>query len=211
MADAGSNQVWRWLRGRFMLGSQEGEGNAPARRACIVMFARFNRPGSVVGELSMIDGVPRSASVMALQDSKLSFISRAAFQAFGEARPELYRYLTTLLARRLRFTNDTVAATSFLSLKGRVARVLLSLAEEFGRDVGRGRVVIQQKVSQDDLAGMAGVARENVSRVLHDWTNHSVLSRLSGYYCLEDKAILKRAAKDYLVPRPRASLIKNKQ
>ena len=168
-------------------------------------------PGSVVGELSMIDGVPRSASVMALQDSKLSFISRAAFQAFGEARPELYRYLTTLLARRLRFTNDTVAATSFLSLKGRVARVLFSLAEEFGRDVGRGRVVIQQKVSQDDLAGMAGVARENVSRVLHDWTNHSVLSRLSGYYCLEDKAILKRAAKDYLVPRPRASLIKNKQ
>jgi CRP/FNR family cyclic AMP-dependent transcriptional regulator len=90
-------------------------------------------PGSVVGELSMIDGVPRSASVIALRDSKLSFISRAAFQAFGEARPELYRYLTTLLARRLRFTNDIVAATSFLSLKGRVARVLLSLAEEFGR------------------------------------------------------------------------------
>jgi CRP/FNR family cyclic AMP-dependent transcriptional regulator len=151
----------------------------------------------------MIDGVPRSASVIALRDSKLSFISRAAFQAFGEARPELYRYLTTLLARRLRFTNDIVAATSFLSLKGRVARVLLSLAEEFGRDVGQGRVVIQQKVSQDDLAAMAGIARENVSRVLRDWTSHSLVSRISGYYCLEDKAVFKRATEDYLVTRRR--------
>ena len=113
-------------------------------------------PGSVVGELSMIDRASRSASVVALRDSKLSFISRAAFEAFGQSRPELYRHLTTLLAHRLRFTNDIVVATSFLSVKGRVARVLLSLAEEFGRDVGQGRIVIQQKVSQGDLAAMAG-------------------------------------------------------
>jgi CRP/FNR family transcriptional regulator, cyclic AMP receptor protein len=160
-------------------------------------------PGAVVGELSMIDGVARSASVIALRDSKLNFISRAAFQAFGEARPELYRYLTTLLARRLRFTNDIVAASSFLSLKGRVARVLLTLAEEFGREVGQGRIVIQQKVSQDDLAAMAGIARENVSRILRDWMNQSLLTRLSGYYCLEDKALMKQAAEDHPVVRHR--------
>jgi CRP/FNR family cyclic AMP-dependent transcriptional regulator len=81
-------------------------------------------PGSVVGELSMIDGVPRSASVVALRDSKLSFISRAALHAFGESRPELYRSLLILLAHRLRFTNDIVAVASFLSVKGRVAHVL---------------------------------------------------------------------------------------
>ena len=163
-------------------------------------------PGSVVGELSMIDGVPRSASIIALRDSKLSFISRTAFQAYGESRPELYLSLTHLLARRLRFTNDIVAATSFLSLKGRVARVLLNLAEEFGRDVGQGRVVIQQKVSQDDLAAMAGIARENVSRILHDWMSHSLVSRHSGYYCLEDKAVFKREAENHLSSRHRTSL-----
>jgi CRP/FNR family transcriptional regulator, cyclic AMP receptor protein len=162
-------------------------------------------PGSVVGELSMIDGAPRSASVIALRDSKLSFVSRASFQAFGESRPELYRYLTTLLARRLRLTNDTVAATSFLSVKGRVARALLSLAEEFGRDVGQGRIVIQQKVSQGDLAAMAGIARENVSRVLHDWTSRSLVSRLAGYYCLENKAVFKREAEDYVPSRHRTA------
>jgi CRP/FNR family transcriptional regulator len=47
-------------------------------------------------------------------------------------------------------------------------RALLRLAEAFGRDVGQGRIVIRQKVSQGDLAAMAGIARENVSRVLHD-------------------------------------------
>jgi CRP/FNR family transcriptional regulator, cyclic AMP receptor protein len=153
-------------------------------------------PGSVVGELSMIDGAPRSASVTALRESKLRFVSRASFEAFGRSRPELYRHLTTVLAHRLRDTNDALAATSFLSIKGRVARALLSLAEAFGRDVGQGRILIRQKVSQGDLAAMAGIARENVSRVLHDWTNRSLVSRLAGYYCLENKAAFKREAED---------------
>ena len=151
-------------------------------------------PGSVVGELSMIDGAPRSASVVALRDSKLSFVSRAVFEAFGRSRPELYRHLTILLANRLRDTNDTLAATSFLSIKGRVARALLRLAEAFGRDVGQGRIVIRLKVSQGDLAAIAGIARENVSRVLHDWANRSLVSRHAGYYCLENNTAFKREA-----------------
>ena len=144
-------------------------------------------PGAIVGELSMIDGAPRSASVSALREAKLTFVSRAAFEAFGQANPELYRHVMTLLARRLRDTNDALAATSFLSLKGRVARALLSLAEAFGNDVGGGRILIRQKVTQSDLAAMAGIARENVSRILKDWTTRSLVSRLAGYYCLENK------------------------
>ena len=62
------------------------------------------------------------------------------------------------------------------------------------RLAGQGRVLIRQKVSQSDLAAMAGIARENVSRVLNDWTNRSLVSRLAGYYCLENKAALNREA-----------------
>src|SRR5271165_6697570 len=149
-------------------------------------------PGSVVGELSMIDGAPRSASVAALRESKLCFVSRADFEAFGQSSPQLYRHVMTVLARRLRDTNDALAASSFLSVKGRVARALLSLAEAFGRDVGNGRILIRQKVSQSDLAAMAGIARENVSRVLKDWMTHSLVSRLAGYYCLENKDAIRR-------------------
>ena len=152
-------------------------------------------PSSVVGELSMIDGAPRSASVTALRNSKLCFVSRADFVAFGQSRPEVYRHVMTVLARRLRDTNDALAASSFLSVKGRVARALLSLAEAFGHDVGNGRILIRQKVTQSDLAAMAGIARENVSRVLKEWTTHSLVSRLAGYYCLENKSAIKREAK----------------
>jgi CRP/FNR family transcriptional regulator, cyclic AMP receptor protein len=153
-------------------------------------------PGSVVGELSMIDRGPRSASVTALRESKLSFVGRSAFEAFGQSRPELYRHVATLLAQRLRDTDDALVATNFLSLKGRLARALLSLAEAFGRDIGQGRILIRQKVSQSDLAAMAGIARENVSRVLNDWASRSLVKRLAGYYCLDDRAALQREAEE---------------
>ena len=145
-------------------------------------------PGAIVGELSTIDGLPRSASVAAVRDSELTFVSRAAFQAFADDHPEVYRHLVTLLAARLRDTDGVVAAGSFLPLKGRVARALLDLAEAFGQDVGQGRILIRQKVSQSDVAAMAGIARENVSRILNDWIRDKLVSRLSGYYCLENKA-----------------------
>jgi CRP/FNR family transcriptional regulator, cyclic AMP receptor protein len=96
--------------------------------------------------------------------------------------------------RRLRLTDEAVAAGSFLSLKGRVARTLLELAEDFGRNVGSGRVVIHQKIGQSDLAAMTGIARENLSRVFNDWRRRKLVTRLSGYYCLENKARLKAEA-----------------
>ncbi len=150
----------------------------------------FLGPGAIVGELSLIDGLPRSATVVAVRDAALSFLSRAAFEAFVQKHPEIYKSLVTLLATRLRETDAAVAAGSFLPLKGRVARTLLELAENFGRDVGSGRIVIHQKIGQSDLAAMAGIARENVSRILNDWKRRKLVSRLSGYYCLENKAQL---------------------
>jgi CRP/FNR family cyclic AMP-dependent transcriptional regulator len=149
-------------------------------------------PGALLGELSTIDGLPRSASVAAVRESELSFVSRAAFQAFADQHPDVYKHLVTLLAGRLRDTDAVVAAGSFLPLKGRVARALLDLSEAFGQDVGRGRILIRQKISQSDLAAMAGIARENVSRILNDWIRDKLVSRLSGYYCLENKARLER-------------------
>lgn len=154
----------------------------------------FMGPGSIVGELSMIDGRPRSAAVVAVRDATLSFLSRSAFEAFAQRQPEIYKSLVTLLATRLRETDTVIAAGSFLPLKGRVASTLLELAVHFGQDVGSGRVVIRQKIGQSDIAAMAGIARENVSRILNDWKRRKLVSRLSGYYCLENKALLQHEA-----------------
>jgi CRP/FNR family transcriptional regulator, cyclic AMP receptor protein len=154
----------------------------------------FFGPGAIVGELSMIDGLPRSASIVAVRDCKLSFLSRAAFEAFAQKHPDVYKSLVKILATRLRETDAVVAAGSFLPLKGRVASTLLELADHFGQDVGSGRIVIRQKIGQSDIAAMAGIARENVSRILTDWKRRKLVSRLSGYYCLENKAQLQHEA-----------------
>jgi CRP-like cAMP-binding protein len=154
----------------------------------------FLGQGSIVGELSIIDGLPRSASVVAVRDAALSFLSRSAFEDFAARHPEIYKSLVTLIAGRLRETDAAVAAGSFLPVSGRVACTLLELAETFGQDVGAGRIVIRQKIGQSDLAAMAGIARENVSRILNEWKRRKLVSRLSGYYCLENKAKLTEEA-----------------
>ena len=147
-------------------------------------------PGTLVGEAAIIDGAPRSASVHAVRESRLAHVTKTAFDAFASKHPDVYRYISVLLMRRLRDIDAALAATSFLPLKGRVARALLSLADAFGKDVGGGRIVIQQKINQSDLAAMAGIARENVNRILRDWVRGKMVTRLSGYYCLENKAAL---------------------
>ena len=152
-------------------------------------------PGSIVGDMAVIDGRSRSASVSALRDCKLSFISRSAFETFAAKNPEVYKHLLTLLAARLRDTDQVVAAGTFLPVKGRVARAMLDLAAAFGNDVGGGRIVIRQKLSQSDVAAMAGIARENVSRILNEWMRLKVITRLAGYYCIENATKLERELK----------------
>ena len=150
----------------------------------------FLGPGAIVGELSIIDGLPRSASVVAMRASVLSFLSRQAFEDFTGKHPDVYKSLVVLLAARLRETDAVVAASSFLPMRGRIARTLLELAENFGQDVGSDRVVIRQKFGQNDIGAMTGISRENVSRILNDWKRRKLVSRLSGYYCLENKVKL---------------------
>jgi CRP-like cAMP-binding protein len=152
--------------------------------------------GAIIGELSLLDGAPRSATVAAIRDTRLAFVTSEAFEAFGEAHPEIYRYISALLARNLRDNNNALLATSFLSVRGRAARALLSLADAFGQDVGSGRILIHQKVGQGDLSAMAGIARENLSRILQEWTRIGLVKRLHSYYCVENKAALEREAED---------------
>ena len=90
----------------------------------------FMGPGSIVGELSMIDGLPRSAAVVAVRDAALSFLSRPSFEAFAQKQPEIYKSLVTMLATRLRETDIVIAVGSFLPLKGRVASMTMSVSRK---------------------------------------------------------------------------------
>lgn len=150
--------------------------------------------GSVVGELSLFDGQPRSATVVAVKPTRLAFVEKSAFERFADDNPAVYRHILRIVGQRLRQSNDALAARSFLPLPGRVAQTLLHLAVSFGRPLENERMLIHYKISQSDIASMAGGARENVSRVLNDWKRVGTISRISGYYCIEDRRTLEAAA-----------------
>ena len=150
-------------------------------------------PGAIVGELAMIDRMPRSASVVALRDSVLRFISREAYEKRVLACPETKQALLEILAFRLRQADEGLAASTFLSVKARVARALLELAELVGTPSGQQCIVLDEKISHADLATMAGAAREHASRVLSEWRRRNlVLTSVSQCYVLTDVAALKR-------------------
>ena len=151
--------------------------------------------GSIVGELAMLDALPRSATVEAITDCHLIFVSRAAFNACLAQHPEIYGDLVSTLVHRLRLTDEETAAASFLTVKARVARAFLQLARHLGRDMGSGQILISHKISQNDLAAMAGVARESVSRTLSKWRREKIIRQLSRSNYVVHKAQLEREAR----------------
>src|SRR5262249_38322358 len=102
--------------------------------------------------------------------------SRAHFEECV-LHPEFSRYLLNVLAARLREADEALAASSFLTVKARVARVLLHLAKHLGKNAASGRIMIGHKISQADLAAMAGVEREKVIRVLRKWKRKKLVTK----------------------------------
>lgn len=147
-------------------------------------------PGEIAGELAMIDGLPRSASVVVLRDCSYRFISQESFRKFTSVHPDFYGELARVLSMRLREADRALAAATFLSGKGRLARALLDLAGYVGKPSGSGSVTFDQKISNSDLAAMAGMARENVSRVLGEWRGRKLLSQPGQYHRIHDIAAL---------------------
>ena len=142
-------------------------------------------PGALIGELSLIDDEPRSATISALKPCELMHLTKAAFFRLADANPQVYRQALKLLAQRLRGTNDTVVAQSTVSVSGRVARAFASLANGLGDEQPDGRILLTYKITQNDIAGMAGVARENASRAINDLLRVGVLSRAGSFYLIE--------------------------
>lgn len=147
-------------------------------------------PGSLIGELALIDDEPRSATVSALRRCRLLHLTKSAFFHLADANPMIYRQALKLLTRRLRGTNDSVVAQGTVSVAGRVARAFAYLAEGLGEEQDSGRILLPHRISQTDIAGMAGVARENASRAINELLRQGVLGRVGGFYSVERPAEL---------------------
>lgn len=142
-------------------------------------------PGALIGELALIDDEPRSATISALKPCRLLHLTKGAFFRLADANPQVYREALKILARRLRGTNDSVVAQGTVTVSGRVARAFVSLAEGVGEEQPGGRILLANKITQNDIAGMAGVARENASRAVNDLLRMGVIGREGSFYVIE--------------------------
>jgi CRP/FNR family transcriptional regulator, cyclic AMP receptor protein len=133
--------------------------------------------GEYFGELALLDNAPRSASVMTADDTKLAVISKSAFEACLNKNPGMSLKISQGLAQRLRCLSYNVRNLALMDVYGRVARTLLDMAEEHD-----GEQVIQQKLTQREIASMVGASREMVSRILRDLT-------VGGYISIKNKII----------------------
>jgi CRP/FNR family transcriptional regulator/CRP/FNR family cyclic AMP-dependent transcriptional regulator len=119
--------------------------------------------GEILGELSLIDGRPRSATVEALEDTESYCLSRTSFLRFLSLRFEAVLQVLTVLSHRLRATDTLLADAHFLDLQPRLAKKILELARLFGtREEEKIRVDL--RLTQRDLAAMVGATRESVNK-----------------------------------------------
>jgi CRP/FNR family transcriptional regulator len=131
-------------------------------------------PGDIFGELAMLDGQARSASVETLTDSSLLALGAADFRRLLGEHSQISVKLVAALTRRLRETNERVARQSFQTVPSRVAGVLTQLIAEEAAPDGRSGVTI--RMTQADLAQLAGTSRESVSRFLATLERAGVVS-----------------------------------
>ena len=138
-------------------------------------------PGEYFGEVTL-DGGPRSASVMALEDCRCAVVKRAELTSFLERNPELALHVVRKLARRVRDLTDNVRSLALMDVYGRVARLLLELAEE--KD---GRLVIGEALTHKDIASRVGASREMISRIFSDLAEGGYVRKENGQLVIARK------------------------
>lgn len=121
--------------------------------------------GEVFGELSLLDGSPRSASAVAMEPTELLTLNREDFLDFVRESPDSALAMLEVLSGRLRRADNVIADAAFLDLPARVSKKLLELGEMFGRKVG-ATLEIDIRLRQQDFAGMVSATRESVNRSL---------------------------------------------
>ncbi len=118
------------------------------------------------GEMSILDGMARSASAVALSKAELFMIHQQDFMKLLREVPAVTIALLREIALRLRKAGAQIKSLSLKDARGRVANVILQLADDIGT-IRKGRVEIDELPLQQDLANMAGTSRESVSRIIH--------------------------------------------
>jgi len=159
------NSLFVIVRGRVKISHISPDG----AEAILAILGR----GDFFGELSVIDGLGRSATVTSIDDVELMMLRRNEFMEIMERVPKVAITLLKELAGRIRKSDSHIRSLSLLDARGRVATTLIRLAEDIGK-VKEGKVVIEELPLQRDLASIAGTSRETISRVVKKFEEEGI-------------------------------------
>jgi len=149
-------------------------------------------PGEVIGEVSLLDGGPRSATVVAVDPCELLVIRREAFLHLLEDSPKIAIKLLAVLARRLRLLTERAEDIAFLRVGDRLAKRIVALADEYGEAQEDGSVRIAFRLSQQEMGDLVGATRESANKQLRAWESRGLLSQQGGHLVLRDLEQLRR-------------------
>jgi CRP-like cAMP-binding protein len=121
--------------------------------------------GEILGELSLFDGKPRSATVQALEKTETLCLHRKDLLALMRKRFDVVEKILEVLAHRIRNADMLLAERNFLDITSRLAKKVLDLGETYGIQEG-GQIRIGVKITQKDLASMIGATRESINKQL---------------------------------------------
>lgn len=156
--DPSANAMFVIVKGKIRISVTGFEG----REAILAIMG----PGDYFGEMSVIDGAPRSASVYAVAETELMLLRREDLLQQLETNPKLALSMLIEFSRRLRIADSRITSLALLDVYGRVANTLMDLARTKGKKVG-SIAVIEHRPTQQEIAEMSGTTRETVSRVLN--------------------------------------------
>lgn len=142
------------------------------------IILRLLGPGDYFGELTLLDGAARSASVMATATCNLLIVSRAKFAECWASCPQIYRKLLQQLSYRIRQLTDELKRVASMDVYQRLAKLLLELATRHGDSL-----IVRQRLTQQDLASRICASREMVNRILQDLV-------AGGYIAVEHRQIV---------------------
>jgi CRP-like cAMP-binding protein len=143
-------------------------------------------PGDHFGELSLIDGQPRSAHVIAVDDSQLLILRREDVRRRVEESPALAWALLLALSRRLRRADEQIGGLVLLDVHGRIGRLILDSAGEDG--------VLDKKLTHQTIAHMIGASRETVSRAMREFQDRGLVTVNRRQIAIADRAGLEQIA-----------------
>lgn len=122
-------------------------------------------PGDFFGELALLDDSPRSATAEAIESTETLTLHREDFIRYMQHNPDFALHVLHTMAQHIRRLNNQISDIFFLDLPGRLARTLLNLADQHGRQTEDG-IVIDLSLTQTDLAEMTGATRVSINKAL---------------------------------------------